>query len=441
MERDLLSLLIKNPSVVIKCLEAGIKSSIFEDEKYALFYKTIMAYFSNYRVIPTEETYTKFLEVLNIDTKLKGMLPIVYVDVMGYTTDKPLEFILDYMLKMYKTRAIKDLLRNQIDNLKPDTIDDASAIINRDISKIRSFGVLEGSEGDFRYCGADALDSYYKAKETGVVGLKYGYPSLDVRTGGQGSGELWIIMGYMKAGKSTMLLNMANNVWHSGKNVVYFSAEVSKKVLDRRLTAMNMYVPINAIKQGTLTHDDEMRMVSFYDEAKKSKSSLYIVDRGAMTTDYIRAKIQELKSIMPVDLVVVDYLGICRTTNCRSNAKEYEYIGQIAWDLRDIAKMENVPVLTAHQSNKEKGISKSIDVGRHCDLLLQIELTDENQLQAGSDLVDMEAIIKLTRDSAGGKFPLEASFSYGIIKEPKRVNASLAFGTGAEEGQSDADSF
>ena len=321
MERDLLSLLIKNPSVVIKCLEAGIKSSIFEDEKYALFYKTIMAYFSNYRVIPTEEIYTKFLEVLNIDTKLKGMLPIVYVDVSGYTTDKPLEFILDYMLKMYKTRAIKDLLRNQIDNLKPDTIDDASAIINRDISKIRSFGVLEGSEGDFRYCGADALDSYYKAKETGVVGLKYGYPSLDVRTGGQGSGELWIIMGYMKAGKSTMLLNMANNVWHSGKNVVYFSAEVSKKVLDRRLTAMNMYVPINAIKQGTLTHDDEMRMVSFYDEAKKSKSSLYIVDRGAMTTDYIRAKIQELKSIMPVDLVVVDYLGICRTTNCRSNAK------------------------------------------------------------------------------------------------------------------------
>ena len=45
MERDLLSLLIKNPSVVIKCLEAGIKSSIFEDEKYALFYKTIIAYF------------------------------------------------------------------------------------------------------------------------------------------------------------------------------------------------------------------------------------------------------------------------------------------------------------------------------------------------------------------------------------------------------------
>lgn len=440
MERDLLSLLLKDTSVAVKCLEAGIKSVIFEEAKYALFFKTIMAYFSKYRIIPNEDTYNKFLEIINIDPEMKKILPIIYVDIASYTTDKQLDFIIDYLVRNYKTRAIKDLLRSELDNLEPDKIDDASATINRGISKIRSFGVMEGSEGDFRFCGDEAIDIYEKAKTTGVVGLKYGYPSLDIRTGGQSAGELWIIMGYMKAGKSTMLLNMANNVWHTGKNVVYFSAEVSKKVLDRRLTAMNMYVPINAIKQGTLTGEDEERMYKFYADNRKEKGSLYIVDRGAMTTDYIRAKVQELKAIMPIDLVVVDYLGICRTTNCKPNAKEYEYIGQIAWDLRDIAKLEQVPLLTAHQSNKEHGISKSIDVGRHCDLLLQIKITDENQLQAGSDLVDMEAILQLTRDSAGGKFPLEASFSYGIIKEPKRASAS-SFGSSVPNGESDADSF
>lgn len=439
MERDLLSLLLQNTSVAIKCLESGIKSVIFEELKYAMFFKTIMAYFSKYRVIPTEDTYNKFLEILSIDPEMKKILPVIYADIVSYKTDKQLDFVIDYLVRQYKTRAIKDILRSELDNLAPDTIDDASAAINRGISKVRSFGLMEGSEGDFRYCGDEALDMYDKAKTTGVVGLKYGYPSLDLRTGGQSAGELWIIMGYMKAGKSTMLLNMANNVWHSGKNVVYFSAEVSKKVLDRRLTAMNMYVPINAIKQGTLTTEDESRMVKFYNEARQAKSSLYIVDRGAMTTDYIRAKIQELKAIMPIDLVVVDYLGICRTTNCKPNAKEYEYIGQIAWDLRDIAKLEQVPLLTAHQSNKEHGISKSIDVGRHCDLLLQIKVTDENQLQAGSDLVDMEAILQLTRDSAGGKFPLEASFSYGLIKEPQRREQS--FGSSMPDGESDADTF
>lgn len=440
MERDLLSLLLQNTAVAIKCLEAGIKSVIFEEAKYAMFFKTIMAYFSNYRIIPNEDTYIKFLELLQLDPEMKKILPVIYVDVANYKTDKQLDFVIDYLIKQYKTRAIKDILRSELDNLNPDTIEEASASLNRGISKIRSFGVLEGSEGDFRFCGDEALDIYNKAKTTGVVGLKYGFPSLDIRTGGQGAGELWIVMGYMKAGKSTMLLNMANNAWHSGKNVVYFSAEVSKRVLDRRLTAMNMYVPINAIKQGTLTPEDEDRMYDFYDKNKKAKSSLYIVDRGAMTTDYIRAKVQELKAIMQVDLVVVDYLGICRTTNCKSNAKEYEYIGQIAWDLRDIAKLEQVPLLTAHQSNKEHGISKSIDVGRHCDLLLQIKITDENQLQAGSDLVDMEAILQLTRDSAGGTFPLEASFSYGIIKEPKRISSNN-FGGAVPAGESDADSF
>lgn len=439
MERDLLSLLLKNTAVAIKCLEAGIKSVIFEDSKNAMFFKTIMAYFSNYRVIPTEDTYIKFLEILQLDPEMKRVLPIIYADVSSYNTDKQLDFVIDYLIKQYKTRAIKDLLRTELDNLVPESIEDASATINRGISKIRSFGVMEGSEGDFRFCGDEALDIYDKAKTTGVVGLRYGFPTLDRKTGGQGVGELWIVMGYMKAGKSTMLLNMANNVWHSGKNVVYFSAEVSKKVLDRRLTAMNMYVPINAIKQGTLTPEDEGRLYQFYDDNKKIKNSLYIVDRGAMTTDYIRAKVQELKAIMPVDLVVVDYLGICRTTNCKPNAKEYEYIGQIAWDLRDIAKLEQVPLLTAHQSNKEHGISKSIDVGRHCDLLLQIKITDENQLQAGSDLVDMEAILQLTRDSAGGTFPLEASFSYGIIQEPRRESAS--FGNNTPVGESDADNF
>lgn len=440
MERDLLSLLLKDTNVAIKCLESGIKSSIFENEKYAMFYKTIMAYFSKYRIIPNEDTYNKFLELVNIDPEIKKVLPVIYVDVYGYNTDKQLDFIIDYLIRQYKTRAIKDILRNELDNLTPETIEDASASINRGISKVRSFGVLEGSEGDFRFCGDEAIDLYTKAKTTGVVGLKYGFPTLDLKTGGQGNGELWIIMGYMKAGKSTMLLNMANNVWHTGKNVVYFSAEVSKKVLDRRLTAMNMYVPINAIKQGTLTPDDEKRLYSFYNETKQAKSSLYIVDRGAMTTDYIRAKIQELKSVMQIDLVVVDYLGICKTTNCKANAKEYEYIGQIAWDLRDIAKLEKVPLLTAHQSNQQQGISKSIDVGRHCDLLLQIKVTDENQLQAGSDLVDMEAILQLTRDSAGGKFPLQASFSYGIIKEPERESRGF-FGNSVPNGESDADTF
>lgn len=433
MEREFLSLLIKDAQSVLMCLEAGIKSTMFEDKCNAYFYKTIMSYYYAYRQIPTESTYTQYLSLIELDDSIKNKLPVIYADCINYKSDKPIKFVLDYLIKNYKTRKIKEVLKNNLDGLTPDLIEETANVISRDIAKVKSYGTLEGSEGDYRFCGNESVQLYNQAKSVGTSGLTYGFPSLDLKTGGQNPGELWIIMGYMKAGKSTMLLNMANNVWHSGKNVVYFSAEVSKQVLNRRLTAMNMYVPINAIKQGVLEPKDEEKMYDYYNSIAQQKSSLYIVDRGAMTTDYIRAKVQELKAIMPIDLVVVDYLGICRTTNCKSNAKEYEYIGQIAWDLRDIAKLEKVPLLTAHQSNKEHGISKSMDVGRHCDLLLQIELADENQLQAGSDLVDMEAILKLTRDSAGGKFPLEASFSYGIIKEPKRFATRVSKATEGEE--------
>lgn len=437
-EQKLLALLIQNKEIAVKCLELGIKSQLFESPEYAMFFKTVMYYFNKYRQLPSEDTYLKFLSLIKLDEDMKSKLPVVYFDVSGLTVSETFDFIVEYLLKYYKTRKIKEVLRQNLDGLQPDSIEDTSTQITSSISQIRSFGSLEGREGDFRHCGAEALERYYKAKTDGFVGLKYGYPSLDIRTGGQSAGELWITLGYMKAGKSTMLLNMANNVWKQGKNVVYFSAEVSKAVLERRLTAMNLGLSITAIKQGSLVSEEEQRMKELYTNIETAPSSLYIVDRGGMTTEYIQAKVRELKSVMPIDLVVVDYLGICKTNNARGSTKDHEYFGQLAWDLRDIAKTEQVPVLTAHQSNKEKGISKSLDVGRHCDLMFSISVKDENQILCGSELVDLEATIMLTRDSAAGKFPLEASYSKGIIVEPI-ASASNLIGNTLDDDEMDSD--
>lgn len=437
-EQKLLALLIQNKEIAVKCLERGIKQELFSSPEYALFYKTIMWYFNKYRQLPSEDTYLKFLSLVQLDPEMKTKLPVVYFEVKVLQVEESFDFIIEYLLKYYRTRRTKEVLRQNLDGLQPDSIDETSNQISSALSHIRSFGTMEGCEGDFRYSGTEALEEYYRAKNDGYVGLKYGYPSLDLKTGGQAAGELWITLGYMKAGKSTMLMNMANNVWKQGKNVIYFSAEVSKKVLVRRLTAMNLSIPITAIKQGSLIEEDERRVQDLYKRIETAPSSLYIVDRGGMTTDYIQAKVRELKSIMPIDLVVVDYLGICKTNNTRSSSKDHEYFGQIAWDLRDIAKLEQVPVLTAHQSNKEHGISKSLDVGRHCDLMFSIEIKDENLLLSGSELIDLEATIMLTRDSAAGRFPLEASYSKGLIVEPVVSHAPLV-GNSLDDDEMDSD--
>ena len=431
MESKLLSLLVSENGVNVatKCLEAGIKSHIFESQENAMFYRTVVAFFSKFKKIPSQSVYIEFLNTVHLkelSDELKARLPIVYSEVLSIKVEEPLDFVLDHLLKYYKTRKIKEILKRSIDGLKPSTIEDTATFITSEVSKAKNFGLSVGTEGDFRFSGMAAMDRYQNASKHGFSGLKYGFPSLDLRTGGQGPGELWIVLGYMKAGKSTMLLNMANNVWHNGKGVVYFSAEVSKTVLERRLTAMNLGFSISGIKQGTLVESEVKQMNAFYSDIAKQKAPFYIVDRGAMTTDYIATKVHELKNIMPIDLVVVDYLGICRTNNVKSSAKDYEVVSAISWDLRDIAKLENVPVLTAHQANREKGISRGIGVGQNADFLFSIEVKDENQILAGSESVDLEAKIMLARDSAAGRFSLEAYYSKGLIVEPSRYSMPLA---------------
>lgn len=440
IELKLLTLLVgKNGSeVATKCMEAGIKSIIFEKPEHALFYRTILIYFNKFKQIPTQDTYLQFLNIISfkeLTDEYKAKLPIIYSEIGEETVTEPLDFVLEQILKYYKTRRIKSVLRQSLDGLKPATIEETASFITSEVSKAKNYGLAEGTEGDFRFCGKSALERYDLATQHGYSGLKYGFPSLDLRTGGHGAGELWIVLGYMKVGKSSMLLNMANNVWHSGKGVVYFSAEVSKTVLERRLTAMNLELPITGIKQGTLIESDREMMSNFYKDITKSPAPFYIVDRGAMTTDYIANKVHELKNIMPIDLVVVDYLGICRTNSVKSNAKDYEVVAALSWDLRDIAKLENVPVLTAHQANREKGISRGIGVGQNADFLFSIEVKDENQILAGSESVDLEAKIMLARDSAAGQFNLEAYYSKGLIIEPTRAYAPVVDNSSGENDE------
>ena len=420
MEKKLLTWVVHDKKAILRVLERGIKSYLFDNKEYAEIYRIVLSFFNEYKVIPSFEIFEKFVinfpVVGGID---KTKLVVLYAELLaeGIDTEESLEFVIDYLVKLYRTRKIKEEIISCAGDLTPEKVDETSDKLTRKIAHIRNFGRYDGTEGDYREAGIECREQYLEAQQGKSVGLHYGLPTLDRETGGQPPETLWIVLGYMKAGKSTLMLGMANSAWQQGKNIVYFSAEVSKRVLTRKLNALNTSLPMSALKQGTLDQDSEVKFFSYLDTLTQKTNTFYIVDRGGMTTDYIAAKVVELSNIMHIDLVVVDYLGICRTNNCVTKNSSPEYIGQIAWDLRDIAKKCHVPVLTAHQSNKERGISKSLDVGRHCDLMLKIDLVDENQLLM-SELVNMQANIFLSRESGCRQFELEANFSFSQIREP-----------------------
>ena len=202
------------------------------------------------------------------------------------------------------------MLRANIDALTPDKIEDTIGNIVQESNKLLHVGKSLDHEGEYVSDIQERIRHYQSVKDKPFVGVTYGYKALDHATGGHMAGELWVILGGMKVGKTAILLNMANYAWRSGKNVVYFSAEVSKRVIQRRLDGINAYMSINDLKRGRLTPEDEKKYQDKLQELSQKKNMFYIVDRPGITTDAIRAKIRELKMQFPIDLVVVDYIGI-----------------------------------------------------------------------------------------------------------------------------------
>jgi len=105
---------------------------------------------------------------------------------------------------------------------------------------------------------------------------------------------------------------------------------------------------------------------------------------------HFKALIDELnlkKNFKP-EILIVDYLGICASARYKngSNIGNHLYVKSVAEELRGLAKVYNIPVITAHQLNRSGSVSSdpgmdstgdSFGIPATCDLFLTIITSEE----------------------------------------------------------------
>ena len=114
-----------------------------------------------------------------------------------------------------------------------------------------------------------------------------GLPTLDRVSGGMQPGEIWVLAGWLKSGKSLFLLNIAYNAWCLGKSILFVSAELSQVQLARRFDALACNVPYDKIKFGTLSVDEEKQYRAFLEESKSKPNLFHIVFQPGCKTSNI----------------------------------------------------------------------------------------------------------------------------------------------------------
>lgn len=418
-EKSFMVLICQDDKIFLDAINRGVNTKLLTDPRNQSLYLLLRKYFKHYKRLPTPDELVLFSNTADGVTKEQKEQDVLLFQELLCSPKPDISGVvcIDALFQNYKRIAAKNVALRLADENSQKFIDNTLDKMVSDLTKIKNAGNKEEDIVDYKATNSDRIRKYQLAKERkNSGGLLYCFPTLNRITGGQDRGTLWIIRGGPKAGKSTALINMANHVVKTGKNIIYFSAEVSRAVIERRLDALNCGVDMNEVKRGTLSPEQEERYLDWLNNPDPRRGSFIIVDAGAMTTEYIRSRMLDYMARMPVDLVVVDYLSLLHMPY-KMEAKWLE-VGEIAKALRAIAKEFDVPVLTAVQTNIRSGMTAlSQEIENTTDLLLDISRENPDEDVVSGAAVQINAKLVLSRDSGLGEFAVDAQFVYSEMRE------------------------
>nr|WP_110721815.1 replicative DNA helicase [Cognatishimia maritima] len=198
-------------------------------------------------------------------------------------------------------------------------------------------------------------------RDGGLAGVSTGLIDLDKKLGGLHPSDLLILAGRPSMGKTSLATNIAFNVAKAYKKgirpdgtegtiqggvVGFYSLEMSSEQLAARILSEASEVPSEQIRRGDMTEQEFRR---FVDAAKALEACpLYIDDTPALPIAQLAARARRLKRTHGLDLLIIDYLQLCRGTA----DNRVQEIGEISMGMKAIAKELNIPVIALSQLSR-----------------------------------------------------------------------------------------
>jgi replicative DNA helicase len=243
-------------------------------------------------------------------------------------------------------QAATAMLRDAFDESAP--IEDVISDCEAHLQKIPS-GEYGGEPVEFSTAVADAcvaIDEIYLRKR--VAGTMIGLETFDQAAGGVFTGELVLLAARTSVGKTSLGLQIAQNVAARGRSVYLASLEMKSTELALRVLCGQAGVSLSRVRAADIGPADIVDMTM----ASQSLASLPILlhDRPGLSTQDIRRATRRLASKLDLGLIVVDYMQ--RITPVDRSVPRHLQVGQIAWDLKSLALELRVPVLCLTQLSR-----------------------------------------------------------------------------------------
>lgn len=197
----------------------------------------------------------------------------------------------------------------------------------------------------------DKIDEMYmRDGDDDVTGLRTGLDDLDTKTTGMQPGELNIIAARPSMGKTSLALNIVENVaLKQSKNAAVFSLEMINNQLGMRLLSSVARLPAQRVSIGRV-NDDEWSILTKAVHDLKDKG-IYLDEESNLNVNDIRARARRLHRELKgeLHLIVIDYVQLIALSGNDTRSNE---IGDISRALKLLAKELHIPIILLSQLNR-----------------------------------------------------------------------------------------
>lgn len=365
-----------------------VRPEYFENAAEGHLVDLATSYFNKYKRLPADVTIFGSLikGAVEIKTIRKDMLHPVLKKLLDLrkmdVSDR--DYVADQVATFARHQAVAKAIEKSIPKL--DTRDFVG--ISELVRAALDIGIhVDNNEYDYAKMLANRTGIRLD-KAAGTLppqGISTGYAKLDsaLYHAGWGRGELSVIMGGAKSGKTTAMMDFGINAIALGKNVLYVTLEVSQEIIAER---MDSNISERAIMElGSHIHDVKEKVQAFIDKA--GKFLIHEFPTGSMTTTDLRRLIERKKGAGIIfDLVIVDYADLMQPERYTDSTIENSKSVYVA--LRGLAMQEKIAILTATQTNrvgstaavaKAEHVSDDFNKVRIADVIISINRSDEER--------------------------------------------------------------
>ena len=256
----------------------------------------------------------------------------------------------------------------------------------------------------------DAIEKLFH-KQDRFLGIPTGFMDFDHMTSGLQPGNFIIIAARPSMGKTTLVLNMAQNIAIDHERpVAIFSLEMPAQDIVMRMLAAESRIDFGKLRTGNFSEDYWRPLTDA--AGRLSKAPILINDNRGLTIQSLRAEGRRLKGEHgDLALIIVDYLQLLRGTG-RYNQREQE-ISEISRSLKVLAWELNVPIIACSQLSREverrpdkqpqlSDLRESGAIEQDADVVAFLYREDYYEDEDAGDRVEANLLIKKQRNGPTG---------------------------------------